>query len=69
VAVQRAAHAVGRVYYPVEILPRFFQWVAHGLPVTYALRAMRLALLQGLHLRRWRPIWAVLAAFAVVLVP
>jgi ABC-2 type transport system permease protein len=30
---------LGGVYYPVEILPGFLQWLAHWLPVTYALHA------------------------------
>jgi len=60
---------LGGVYYPVEILPGFLQWLAHWLPVTYALHATRLALLQGYSLSALAPDLAILAAFAVVLVP
>ncbi|HIC89648.1 MAG TPA: ABC transporter permease [Anaerolineae bacterium] len=38
---------LGGVYYPVELLPRPLRLVAELVPVTPALRAMRLALLQG----------------------
>lgn len=60
---------LGGVFYPVEILPGFLQRVAQFLPVTYALRAMRSALLQGDSLAALARDLAVLAAFAVVLVP
>ncbi len=38
---------LGGVYYPVTILPEWMQTLSAFLPVTYGLRAMRLALLQG----------------------
>lgn len=37
----------GGVYYPVTILPAWMQTLSNLLPITYGLRAMRLALLQG----------------------
>jgi ABC-2 type transport system permease protein len=60
---------LGGVYYPVEILPVYLQRIAEFLPVTYALRAMRLALLQGFSLSALAREVAILFAFAVVLVP
>jgi ABC-type polysaccharide/polyol phosphate export permease len=41
------ANLVGGIYYPVAILPEGLQFVARLIPVTYAVRAMRLALLAG----------------------
>ncbi|MFC1878490.1 ABC transporter ATP-binding protein/permease [Chloroflexota bacterium] len=38
---------LGGVYYPIEILPNWLQWLAKLVPLTYSLQAMRLALLQG----------------------
>ncbi len=60
---------VGGVYYPVTILPDWLQTASHWLPLTHALRAMRLALLEGEGLFRLLPEVAALALFAVVLVP
>lgn len=63
------ATLVGGVFYPVEIMPGWLQAVANLLPITYALRAMRLALLQGASWAELAPDLIVLAAFAVVLFP
>ncbi len=60
---------LGGVFYPVEILPVALQQVAAFLPVTHALRAMRLALLQGYSLSALTREVMILAAFAVVLAP
>jgi ABC-2 type transport system permease protein len=60
---------LGGVYYPIEILPGYLQRIAEFLPVTYALRAMRLALLKGYGLAALAREVAILALFCVVLVP
>lgn len=63
------ATLVGGVFYPIEIMPDWLQAVANLLPITYALRAMRLALLQG---ASWPALGAdllALVAFTVVLFP
>lgn len=63
------ATLVGGVFYPVEIMPQWLQAVANLLPITYALRAMRLALLQGATWRMLRGDLLVLTAFAIGLFP
>ncbi len=63
------ANLVGGIYYPVEILPDWLQIISRLIPVTYALRAMRMTLLAG---ASWYVIWPDLLAlvlFIVVLLP
>lgn len=60
---------LGGVFYPVEILPGYLQRIAAFLPVTYALRGMRLALLKGYSLAALRREVTILAVFAMVLAP
>ena len=63
------ANLVGGIYYPVEVLPEWLQLISRLIPVTYAVRAMRKALLAG---APWSAIWPDLLAllfFIVVLVP
>ncbi len=68
-AFQALSDFLGGLYYPTEVLPAGLQAVAAFLPVTYSLRVMRLALLQG---ASWAAVWpdmAVLAAFAALALP
>jgi len=59
----------GGMLYPIGILPGWLQLVAHLNPVTYALDAMRGALLDGASLASlFRPLM-VLLLFAVILLP
>ncbi len=60
---------IAGVYYPVEVLPQPLQVLAQFVPVTYALHALRLALLQGASWREVAPDLLALAGFALVLVP
>ena len=60
---------LGGIYYPISVMPLWLQWVANLLPVTYALRAMRLALLQGKSLTDLLADILVLTGFCVVLLP
>lgn len=60
---------LGGVYYPVTIFPGWLQLLAYLLPVTYALRAMRLALLQGASFQQLSTDIVILALFSVVLLP
>jgi ABC-2 type transport system permease protein len=60
---------VGGMLFPVNILPDWLQVVARFNPVTYALEAMRAALLGGVTVEAlWRPL-AVLLLSAMVLLP
>lgn len=59
----------GGMLFPVTILPGWLQLVAHLNPVTYALDAMRAALLGGATVvGLWRSL-AILLVFAAVLLP
>jgi len=60
---------LGGVYYPVSVLPEGLQKCANLLPLTYALRAMRHAILQGTPVSQLgMDLWA-LAGFAVFGIP
>jgi len=45
------------------------QFLAHLVPLTYAIEGMRMALLQGRSVAEMAPTLATLAAFGVVLLP
>jgi ABC-2 type transport system permease protein len=60
---------LGGVYYPIDVLPAWLQPLAYLLPVTYALRAMRLALLQGATFGQLAPDLLALALFSLILTP
>jgi ABC-2 type transport system permease protein len=63
------ANLVGGIYYPVAILPEGLQFVARLIPITYAVRGMRLALLNGASWPDLLPDIAALLIFIVVLFP
>lgn len=63
------ANLIGGVYYPIEILPEWLQLLARLLPITYALRAMRLALLTGAGWAELAPDLLALLLFCLVLFP
>ncbi|MGH2537282.1 MAG: ABC transporter permease [Candidatus Promineifilaceae bacterium] len=63
------ANLLGGIYYPVEILPGWLQAIARLIPVTYAVNAMRLALLSGATWRELAPDLLILAGYALVLFP
>jgi len=55
---------VSGVYYPVEVLPEWMQWIAKISPATYALRGIRAAILEGTP-AQWADIWPLLVIGAV----
>jgi ABC-2 type transport system permease protein len=59
----------GGMLFPVKILPDWLQIVAKLNPMTYALTAMRAALLGGASLRQLLPAIELLLLFAIVLLP
>jgi ABC-2 type transport system permease protein len=63
------SNLIGGVFYPVAILPTWLQAIAHLLPITYALRAMRGALLAGATWDQLGPDLLALALFCLVLLP
>ena len=57
------------VYYEINILPQWMQWVARFSPATYALRGMRASILQG---AGWREVWVFvgpLLIFGAIMIP
>jgi ABC-2 type transport system permease protein len=59
----------GGMLFPVSILPDWLQFVARINPVTYALNAMRAALLDNANLASVLPPLGTLFLFAVILLP
>lgn len=60
---------LGGVYYPVTILPLWLRPVSFMLPITYSLRGMRHALLQGYTIRALMPDLLPLMLFCIILFP
>ena len=60
---------LGGVFYPVDVLPPWAQRLAALLPITYALEAMRMAVLKGHTASQLAPTLLPLAVFAVLLLP
>ena len=57
---------VSGVYYPVEVLPQWMQWLAKISPATYELEGIRAAILDGASLGSlWHDIWPLLIIGAV----
>ncbi|MDX1415095.1 MAG: ABC transporter permease [Candidatus Promineifilaceae bacterium] len=63
------ANLVGGVFYPIAILPPALQFVARLLPITYALRLMRKALLGGATWSQLASDFLALIIFCVILFP
>ncbi len=63
------ANLLGGVYYPIEIMPEWLQIFSKFIPVTYALRAMRLSLLSGASWAELAPDLLIMVGFTVVLFP
>lgn len=59
----------GGVYFPTEILHPKLQIITHILPITYALRSLRHALLNGYSLKLLLPDILTLVIFCIVLLP
>lgn len=64
-----SANLLGGVFYPVAILPTGLQWLAACLPLTYALRGLRLAVLEGATWTAVAPDLLALALFCLLLGP
>src|SRR3954464_5557237 len=55
---------VSGVYYAVDVLPQWMQWIAVISPATYALRGIRAAILEGTG-AQWADVWPLLVIGAV----
>jgi ABC-2 type transport system permease protein len=64
-----ASSLLAGVYYPITVLPDWLTPISHIIPLTYALDAMRLAMLKGYSLYEVRFDVLVLLGFALVLTP
>jgi ABC-2 type transport system permease protein len=64
-----ASSLLAGVYYPITVLPDWLEPISRILPLTYALDAMRLAMLQGHSIYELRYDILVLLGFTVVLTP
>lgn len=59
---------VSGVYYPLDVLPGWMQAIAQFSPVTYALRGVRAAMIDGAGLTSlWSAIWPLLIMGAVLI--
>jgi len=60
---------VSGVYYPVEVLPQWMQWIATVSPATYALDGIREAILEGQGMTAmWDELWPLMI-IGVVSIP
>lgn len=60
---------LGGVYYPITILPQWLQKFSYLLPLTYSLRAVRKALLQGHSIRSLSSDVMALLIFSAFMIP
>ncbi|MBU1087099.1 MAG: ABC transporter permease [Candidatus Omnitrophica bacterium] len=60
---------VGGVYFPINVLPGYLQMVAHCLPVTYAIRAIELAVYQNYSVYQLKNELLFLLIFSIILLP
>lgn len=68
-ALSTASGLLGGVFYPVTILPDWLQNFSRILPITYSLRAMRHALLQGYSLEALSMDIFILIIISITLLP
>jgi len=67
--ITAASGLLSGAFYPISVLPGWLQAVSKLLPHTYALEAMRLAVLKGYPLSQLAPELSTLAMIAVGLLP
>lgn len=60
---------LGGVYFPITIMPCFLQIAAKFLPITYAIRAIELAVYQGYSILRLKKELCILLLFSLILLP
>lgn len=60
---------VGGVYFPISVLPGWLQTLAHFFPITYAIRAIQLAVYRGFTTRQLSSEIAMLLLFSCILLP
>lgn len=60
---------LGGVYFPITVMPVFLQFAAKFLPITYAIRAMQLAVYRGFSLNELKYECLSLMLFSIILLP
>ncbi|MFA5100675.1 MAG: ABC transporter permease, partial [Candidatus Omnitrophota bacterium] len=60
---------IGGVYFPITVLPQWVQVMAGFFPITYAIRAVQLAVYKGYTLDKLRYETGILLLFSIVLLP
>ncbi len=60
---------IGGVYFPVSILPLWLQYIAKFFPITYAIRAIELAVYKGYTLGQLKFEITLLCIFSLILIP
>ncbi len=60
---------VGGVYFPVSVMPGYLQILANCLPITYAIRAMELAIYKGYNIYQLKNELLFLLLFSIILFP
>jgi ABC-2 type transport system permease protein len=63
------ATVFGGVYFPITVLPKSLQSISNILPITYSLRTLRYALLQGYNLKMLSFDIGILFIFCIILFP
>ena len=69
VFISTLASVFSGVFFPIEIFPPWLRIISYLLPFTYALRALRGALMGGASLADMALDIAILVGFAVVFIP
>jgi ABC-type polysaccharide/polyol phosphate export permease len=64
-AILTVSGLLGGVYFPTHVVPSWIEHVSAALPLTYGLRALRQALLEGLPLAGFAGDLGILATFTV----
>ena len=60
---------LGGIYFPITVMPDWLQHLAKLLPITYAIRAMQLAVYKGYSLRELSNELGFLVVFSILLIP
>lgn len=66
-AVLALSALLGGVYYPTRVIPSWLESISDFVPLTYALRALRVTMLEGMPLRAVLPDLGILCLFITVL--
>jgi ABC-2 type transport system permease protein len=67
--INSVAYVFSGVFFPIELLPPWLRVISYLLPFTYALRALRGALMRGEGLAELWPDLLILGLFTAVLLP